>query len=174
MTRTGSGDQIGVAEARPEAVMRHHRAAWRLERVAWGVMALLLLATLLGAFGGGPLSHARSSAGPASLEYERLMRAAAPTVYRLRVEPAMAANGRVPVRIDQALVDLMQLQSIVPQPESVTAGPGYTEFVFRVDPGRQLPAEIVFRFQPATFGRFRGQLLVAGRESLPVSHVVYP
>ena len=39
MTRTGSGDQIGVAEARPEAVMRHHRAAWRLERVAWGVMA---------------------------------------------------------------------------------------------------------------------------------------
>src|SRR5690606_26776772 len=69
MTRTGSGDQIGVAEARPEAVMRHHRAAWRLERVAWGVMALLLLATLLGAFGGGPLSHARSSAGPASLEY---------------------------------------------------------------------------------------------------------
>lgn len=174
MTRTGGPGQEGVAEARPDAVMRHHRAAWRVERIAWAVMALLLLATLLGAFGGGPLSHARSSAPSVELEYERLMSAAAPTEYRLQVQPALAVDGRVPVRIDQALVELMQLQSIVPEPEAVAAGPGYTEFVFRVDPGLRRPAEIAFQFQPATFGRFRGQLLVAGREALPVSHIVYP
>lgn len=163
------------AEARPEAVMHRHRSAWRLERVAWTLMALLLVATLLGAFGGGPLSHARSGAGgPVELEYDRLLRAAAPSEYSLEVEPGIARDGRVDVRIDGGLMDMMEIDSIVPEPESVTAGDGHTEFSFQVDAGARAPVRIVIAFQPATFGRFSGVLSVAGGEPLPVSHVVYP
>lgn len=175
MTRTGGRGEDGVAEARPDAVMPHHRAAWRVERVAWTCIGLLLLATLLGVFGGGPLSHARSgSARAVELDYERLMRAAAPAEYRLRIQPGLAADGRVAVRIDQSLVDMMQLDSVVPEPEAVTAGAGYTEFAFRMAADRRAPAQVTFHFQPATFGRFDGELAVAGAPPLAVSHFVYP
>ncbi|QDW66877.1 hypothetical protein [Luteimonas granuli] len=175
MTRTGDGGQKAVAEARPEAVMRHHRAAWRVERIAWATMALLLLGAVLGAFGGGPLSHARSGSPEAvQLEYQRLLRAAAPTEYRLLIQPSFAADGRVAVRIDQALVELMQLESIVPEPDAVAAGAGYTEFSFRIAPDRRSVAHVVLRFKPATFGRFSGELSVDGAPPLAVSHFVYP
>ena len=175
MGRTGGAGQEGVAEARPDAVMPHHRAAWRVERIAWATIALVLLATLLGVFGDGPVSHARSgSADTVELEYDRLLRAAAPTEYRLSVQPSLATDGRFSVRIDQSLVDMMQLDSIVPEPEAVTAGAGYTEFSFRVAPGPDAPAHVVLQFQPATFGRFVGELSVEGAPPLRVTHFVYP
>lgn len=167
--------QDGMAEARPDAVMHRHRSAWRLEHASWALMALLLVAALLGVFGGGPLSHARTgSAGTVELEYDRLLRAAAPTEYRLEIQPGFAADGRLEVRIDQDLVDAMEIASIVPEPESVTAGPGYTRFSFRIEAGGRSPARVVIGFEPATFGRFSGALSVDDAAPLTVSHFVFP
>ena len=68
-----------------DQVMRHHYAAWRAERVAWCVMALVLLATLLGAFGDGPLSDARvGSPRTFTVEYDRLLRSSSPALLRFR------------------------------------------------------------------------------------------
>lgn len=164
-----------MAEARPEAVMHRHRSAWRLERVSWALMALLLVSALLGVFGGGPVSHARSgSATAVELHYDRILRAAAPTEYRLEIQPGFAQGGTVDVHIDQQLVDVMEIASIVPEPESVTAGSGYTAFSFRVDADGRSPAHVVIAFQPATFGRFNGHLAVDGTAPLAVSHLILP
>lgn len=175
MTGKGGTGKDGMAEARPEAVMDRHRSAWRLERVSWALMALLLVAAALGVFGGGPASHARTgSARTVELEYDRLLRAAAPTEYRLQVQPGTVRDGQLNVRIAQDLVDVMEIDSLVPEPESVTAGPGYTEFTFRIVAGGRSPAHVVIGFQPVTFGRFSGHISVEGARPLPVSHLVYP
>lgn len=175
MSETDNHGHMAEAEARPAAVMHRHRSAWRLERVSWAVMALLVVATLLGAFGGGPLSHARSGSDDSvELEYDRLLRAAAPTEYTLRVQPGIARDGRLDVRIDEGLMDMMQIDSIVPEPESATAGAGHTEFSFQVEAGSRAPVHVVIVFQPATFGRFSGILAVDGVPPMPVSHFVYP
>lgn len=173
MTAKGAG-QDGMAEARPEAVMDRHRSAWRLERVSWALMALLLAAAVSGVFGGGPVSHARTGSRTVELEYDRLLRAAAPTEYRLQVRHDAAREGRLDVRIDQDLVDVMEMDAFVPEPEAVTAGPGYTQFTFRIEAGGDSPAHVVIGFQPTTFGRFRGRILVEGAPALHVSHLVYP
>lgn len=156
-----------------DAVMRHHRAGWRVERVGLAIIAIILMGALLGIFGDGPLSHGRSgSARAVSVEYERLLRASAPTEYRFHVDPSLATQGILDLRMDNSLVDLMQVDSIVPEPERQTAGPTYTAFSFRVEPGTSVT--VVFRLRAATFGRHEGQVVVQGAPALSIDHFIYP
>lgn len=155
-------------------LMRHHRAAWRVERIGWTIMALLLVATLLGAFGDGPLSHARSgSAQGLSVEYDRLLRSSAPSLYRFEASPSLARDGVIRLRFDGSLIENMELESIVPEPDQQEAGAGFTEFAFRVAPG-DTPARFDFRFRPATFGRRAGDVSIAGAHAVPINQFVYP
>ena len=162
--------------ARPgmDTVMRHHRAAWRVERAGWCAIALLLLASLLGAFGDGLLSRGHAGSPQAlAVEYGRILRASAPTEYRVKANPALAVDGVLRVRIDTSLVDVMEVESIVPEPVAQTAGDGHVEFAFRVAPASR-PADIVFRLRPATFGRHRGRISLAGQPPVLIEHLVYP
>lgn len=154
--------------------MRHHRAAWRAERIGWTVMALLLLATLLGAFGDGPLSRAHNgSLQSLSVRYDRLLRASAPTNYRFEANPAIASGGELRLRFDQAMVEGIEIDLIVPTPEREQAGPDYTEFVFNVAPGSS-PVRIDFRYRPATFGPHNGRVSVGGAHAVTIDQFVYP
>lgn len=155
-------------------VMRHHRAAWRAERIGWGVMAILLVAAMLGLFGDGPLSRARAGSDRAfGIEYHRLVRSSAPSLYRVHVQPSMVRDGTLRLRIDRTLVDRMELESIVPAPEQETLGPGYTEFTFLLAPGAR-PAVIDLRYRPATFGVVRGRISIAGEHALAIEQFAYP
>lgn len=175
MARGVSAERKRTAAARSyDAVMRHHRRAWRIERVGWAVMALVLAATLLGAFGDGPMSRAQEgSARALSVEYDRLLRSSAPTEYRFQTHPSIANRGALRLRFDRSLVDLMELDSIIPAPEHQEAGPGYTDFIFSLAPGSS-SARIDFRFRPATFGRHVGRVSVAGAHPVVIDQFVYP
>lgn len=52
------------------------RRSWAVQRVGWGVMALVALAALLGLFGPGPINNAitGSKEAPLWLEYKRFGR----------------------------------------------------------------------------------------------------
>jgi hypothetical protein len=157
-----------------DKVMRHHHAAWRVERFAWFVIAVVLAATLAGAFGDGPLSQARVGSGRTfSVEYDRLLRSSAPALLRFHVHPSLRRDGVVRLRMDRSLVERMELESIVPEPLSQASGTGFTEFVFAVAPGTA-PASIDLRYRPATFGRFRGEVSIAGADALVIDQFVYP
>lgn len=154
--------------------LAHQRLEWRLERIGWAVMALLVLAGLLGLFGYGPVS--RASAGDAatlSLDYDRFQRASAPSEYRFSASPALSGDGEVRLRFDGGLMDQVELDSVLPEPREVRAGPGYTEFAFATDGGDQ-PAEIVFQFRQATFGHVRGHVTAQGAPPLLVDQYVLP
>ena len=167
------GKRSAAAET-PDAVMRHHRLAWRIERIGWAVMAALLTATLFGAFGDGPLSRAQDgSARTLSVEYDRLLRSSAPAQYRFQAHPSVATKGALRLRFDQSLVDHMELDSIVPAPERQEAGSGYTDFIFRVAAAGS-SARIEFRFRPASFGRHTGRVSVAGARPVVIDQFVYP
>jgi len=90
------------------------RREWRVQRVGWGVLALLLLLGLLGAFGNGPLSHADASAGALRVSYERFAHAQAPTTVIIRV----SSPGTDPVRIaiDHEYLDTLSVDHIRPTP----------------------------------------------------------
>lgn len=153
--------------------LSHQRREWRLERMGWAVMAVLLAAALLGLLGDGPMGRVRADGPGASLEYDRLQRAAAPTEYRFAIDPALAVDGRVRLRFDETLLEEVELLSIVPEPEAVATGPGYVEYAFAVHgPGARAP--VSFRFQPTTFGRVSGRVTPVGGQPLALDQFVYP
>lgn len=154
-------------------VMPHHRAAWRVERIGWAAIAVLLIATLLGAFGGGPISHVRAGSGGLVAEYYSLQRASADTEYRFEIDTTLVRDGRFRMRFDQDLLDDIQIESITPEPQSAIAGDGHTDFVFDATPGEG-PAHVVFRFQPATFGRRAGRVEVPGAPPLELDQFAFP
>ena len=168
MAKTVQGLQI-------EEDLAHQRREWRFERAGWVVMGLLLLAGLLGLFGNGPLSRAQAGdPGAVSVDYDRLQRAASPQTYRFEVDPALASDGELRLRFEDSLLEELEIQSIIPEPESVTAGPGYTEFAFAMAPGAGSPARFVFQFEHTTFGHVRGRVAAPGVPTLVVDQFVFP
>lgn len=166
-----ANDKLPIHEDRA-----HARLEWRIEHIGWAVMAILLAAGLLGLLGYGPLSQARTGeTGLLSLAYDRLQRAGAPSAYRFTVAPGLARDGVLRLRFDDALLREIEISSILPEPEDVRSGPGYTEFLFATDAAAGgPPARIVFRFQQATFGHVRGRVSTDGAAPLLIDQIVYP
>lgn len=155
--------------------MPHHRAAWRVERIAWALGAIALIAAMLGLFGYGPMS--RTTVGnPDALqvEYDRFQRSSAPTDYAVTANASLAREGELRIRFDQSLIDHVEFDDIVPDPEHVRAGNGYTEFVFDVAPGSEAHARIAFRFRPTTFGHRSGQVAASGAAPVTLDQYIYP
>lgn len=156
-------------------VMPHHRAAWRVERIAWALGAIALIAALLGLLGYGPMS--RTIVGTSDgiqIEYDRFQRSSAPTDYKVTAAPSVTSAGELRIRFDQSLVDEIEFDDIVPEPAEVRTGSGYTEFVFQVAQGGATPMHIAFRFRPTTFGHRSGQVATRGRAPLTIDQYIYP
>jgi hypothetical protein len=158
-----------------QRVMPHHRAAWRVERIGWAIGSVALIAAMLGLFGYGPMS--RTTVGThesIQVEYDQFQRSSAPTDYVVTANAALARAGRLRIRFDQSLVEQVEFNDIVPEPEHVLAGRGYTEFEFDIAPGREARVRIVFRFRPITFGHRGGQVVVSGAPPVTLDQYIYP
>lgn len=135
-------------------------------------MALLLIACLLGLFGDGPLSRAKTgSPRTMTVQYDRLLRSSAPAEYGFEANPAVVTGHELRLRFDQSLMDGIEIDSIVPQPETEEAGPNSTEFAFRVKANTSV--KVNFRYRPTTFGRRSGRVSVGGHAVL-IDQFVYP
>jgi hypothetical protein len=154
---------------------------WRIERVAWSVMALLLVAALAGAFGNGPLSwrEAGEPGGQLRLDYERFIRNQSPVLLRLRVGPGAAdADGRVRLWISRRYLEGFKVEQLTPEPEWVEAAPDRTIFVVRLAEPAE-PSVVIARLEAETVGSVKA---VVGLESavggegarVEFSQFVYP
>lgn len=116
---------------------RATRAHWTVQRVFWAMLALILVAALLGAFGGGPLSTATSSASmngvTVDLEYQRWTRSRSPQSFHLTIQAPDAGAESVSVLLPPELRDRMRMEEIVPEPESSSTGPDGTLYTWSVD-----------------------------------------
>lgn len=110
-----------LAEAPPELrrieeEMPFQRRAWRVERIGWAVMALFVLAALLGATGrGGPLAQAEATTpdGALRIRYERIQRFNAPSTLHIEARRA-PADGVLELRLDHDLLRHWRLEASVP------------------------------------------------------------
>ena len=148
------------------------RRQWRVERVAWAAMPVILVLATLGIFGGGgPL--ARAVSGPVDgghVEYARFARYLAPAT--LDVELASSAQRQVRLRINDDYLNAMNVRSITPPPVSTALGDHYRTFVF--DRSGSGAATIRFELEPTRLGLRRGSVAVDGGAPLSFSHFVYP
>ncbi len=152
------------------------KRAWKVERVGWIVMALIVLAALLGLFGRGPLSRATAgtTGDPVRLEYERFTRHSSPATLQVHLAPKVADNnGTARVWLDREYMQDVNIEDISPEPERMEAGRDGIVYVFRIaHPDR--PTRVTFHIQPNGYGSRPGRIGLMGKEPLRFRQFIFP
>jgi hypothetical protein len=143
-----------------------------VQRVGWVVMALLLLAALLGVFGGGPLSSATvRQSGPGyelELEYPRFGRVESDLQMELRITAPEQQADQITVVLSGDLRAKTSIRTISPQPESEAVLGDSIVYTWRVD-GWERPQVIAFEYEARDWRGVDGRLDVsAGDQALGV------
>jgi hypothetical protein len=157
-----------------EEDMAFQRRNWRVERIGWAGMTLVLVAAALGLFAEGPLSWttARDAAGAFVVEYARIHRQTAPTTMKMRVAAQEVRADGVTIEVDEAFADAFRITEIQPQPvQSTTTADGMR---FRFEAVPNAPATIYFHLSPEKVGFVRPGLGLAGRDRITLPTFTYP
>lgn len=147
-------------------------ATWKLQRVAWGVMAAILVAALLGLFGGGVFGTATvGRPGGGRVEYFRFGRLQSPTTLDVYVTPEGGGEARVWVASDYA--DRAGIDRVEPVPARVEAGSDGLTYVLPIIPSDQ-PARVRFHLNPERPGLLRGRVRSGTGPTLRFTQFVHP
>jgi hypothetical protein len=151
------------------------RRWWRVQRIVWVILTLLILGGVVGIFGHGPLSEAMANPSGSGMQiyYDRLARRETPTQLQLRLEKAVIASGEVHIRLNRALLDCIQLKQIIPEPLATQPLADGARFIFRTDPTHD-SALIVFLSSPTKPGFVESEVTVEGGEPVRFHQFVYP
>jgi hypothetical protein len=165
-----------VGDLEIEQDLEHEERAQRVRRIGWALILLFWSAGLAGLFGSGLLSRSTASAPGLRLEYERFLRYTAPQELTLRLGPSLTSRPQVRVWIDRRYLEGQQVESVVPQPESVEAGADRLVFVLvAAEAGK--PTSLTLRLQTQRVGSLEGRIgVIGGAESPPLRfhQFVYP
>jgi hypothetical protein len=147
---------------------------WKAERVAWVLMALVVIAALTGLFGAGPVSEAKEGdeAGALQLEYERFGRVSREMPLRVRFRPPRPDAGEAAVSLDAAYLRDVSVERVDPSPVRTEVDSDRVSFVFAVK-GTE-PVHAVFHLKADRPGRHKGSVGTPEGDRLPISHLIYP
>jgi hypothetical protein len=139
--------------------LNFERRSWKVERVAWVIAALILVAALLGFLGPGPLGKA-TAASPdksISLDYYRVVRRESPVTYRVKVHGRLAKNGALRLWLDRKFVEALEIKHVDPTPDVVEIDG--ERFVYRFKTA-EAPAtiQIFFHVEPNKSGNAPARL----------------
>ena len=150
---------------------RHSRLEWRMERVGWGAMLLILIAAVVGLLGPGPLSVRNLSLGDGSLalEYNSIEHYEAPGCLVIRARPA---DGAVRLAISRSFCDHTTAESIIPSPVSVEVGDDVVVHTFAVP--SSVPAVVIYRYKYGDFAVFDHHIAVDDGARIAFRQYVLP
>jgi hypothetical protein len=100
----------------------------RFERIVWALMALAILAGLLGLLGRGPMNSVVRRSGGLEVKYDRLARYRSPAITEVTL--ASTAGAPPAIRMTGSCMKNMQVQFIMPMPAQQQPLSDGTVFVF--------------------------------------------
>jgi hypothetical protein len=148
---------------------------WRLQRIGWCVIALLIVAALLGLTGSGPLARATAgeTGAPLQLEYSRFVRLDAPTTLEVEIAGEAVTGEQVELQVARDYLRSTRVEEIVPEPAEVRSAGEHLVFVFPVDePGQ--PLLVTFDLRHTDFGATSGEVGLADGMALEFGQFVLP
>lgn len=153
--------------------LEFQRRWWRFERVIWIVFGLLVLADLLGFFGRGHFAKARlrTSDGMMDIQYERIERAATPSILIVQFAPSAIHDGKVRLWASESIVKRLGAQRVIPEPSASAIGDGGISYTFSAGTA---PASVQFALQPLAPGIHSLSLRVPGSEQMTMNILVMP
>ncbi|MNQ33108.1 hypothetical protein D3C85_465300 [compost metagenome] len=145
---------------------------WRIERVGFYVLLLLILATMLGLFSKGPLSHARDQtvSGSLALDYQRYLRNGAISGMVLMLRGP--AGKDLDVQISGDLLESVTIEGMVPTPAASATHEG-SGLALRLRPDAEGRARVHLALRADGLGLYRSTVSANG-ESLSLRQFIYP
>lgn len=156
--------------------MGFQAASWRVQRIGWILMLLIIAAALSGLFGGGVLSsvQAGDASGGLLLDYERFVRRSAPQSLRLTLGPASRqSDSTVAAWIDRDWLERQHITSISPEPMSSVLDAGTITYTFL---SRNLAEPLVVRvhLEALKFGKTTSRAGIPAGPSVSFMQIAYP
>lgn len=168
----GSKRQLGSLEITQDLV--YQQRTWLIQRIAWAGMLLFLLVALLGLFGSGLFSTATlDSPERLRIRYERFGRFERPMFLRIEITPSRLQTGEIQLRLDQAYMQHLSLESISPEPLQVESTSDQIIYSFAYSRS-QTRVPVTFYLVPEQIGLYRGQISLDDQTQLEFRQFVYP
>jgi hypothetical protein len=144
---------------------------WKGERVGWYVFSAILILTMAGLFGTGPLSTTttRSASGTLNVEYDKFERNGAAN--QMVITTRADRNGKVWLVINGALFQKFTIESIQPEPSAYESFLNGVRLELTPDPEGWATAYIGLR--PTGLGVARTTIYTGG-ESVEFRQFIYP
>lgn len=146
--------------------------SWRLQRIGWAGMFLVILTALAGFIGPGPLGERtlESSSG-LQLRYDRFVRYEAPASMELQLRAG--PGSRAEFWIEGAWLEGVHIENIVPEPERVVVKNGRMLVAIAAAAAGESVHAIV-HFEADTWGPLEGSLGAPGDSGLSIEQFAYP
>lgn len=145
---------------------------WRVERVGWWCLLIIVLLAVLGLFGKGPLStdEVTSDDGRLQVEYRRIARSGAPS--RLVIDAQGAGERQLEIALAGELLDSVSIQTIQPHPlhSSTFAGSGLRLLAVADAQGR---VRLRLDLRAETIGR-SGASVSVGDQRVELTQLILP
>lgn len=151
----------------------HVRRLWRVQRIGWGVMSLVVLAGLLGLFGRGPLADGHAQASGLTIDYERFARHGATSVLEAEVEPQAQRGDSVKLWVSRDYLDGVELERVIPEPGSVETRENLVLFSFATA-DRSRPTRITLHMRPQAHWSREVRAGIDGGSALSFRQFIYP
>lgn len=171
-----------MAHARPEVhrvgdleIDEHigfQRRSWRVQWIAQTGIVLIVLAGLIGFFGGGGVANATAEVGSVRVEYPRFMRAHVPVEIRVFLADDARDPGATSITIDAAFFDAFTIEQVSPKPEKETLGAGGIVFEFARSAGAHGP--IIWQVKSTQTGLRSAAITVEGEPTVLARPFIYP
>lgn len=149
------------------------RREWTALRIGWALMALFVVAALVGLLGRGPFSWSSATGreGRLQVEYQHFTHLEADDRVTAVVAAEAVTGDSVDFELAGSWVQSMDISGITPEPEEQVATPYGVRLTFATEPGTELSVGITFR--AGEIGRVDGGVLFEG-ETVPFDQFVYP
>ena len=150
----------------------HEEREWIVQRIGWGLMALIAIAALMGLLGPGPLS--RKTAGKVGdrlhVEYQRFGRHQAPSQLKVYCRPE--GEEHFELSLERRFIEASEIKAISPEPEEArTEGDRY---VYRFKRGEGEEHLVTFRIHGEQFGKASSKVTLDRGASVNIQIFYWP
>jgi hypothetical protein len=150
--------------------IQHHERAWKLKRIAWYIMAIIVLLAILGFIGGGETSERTYVSKHLTVSYQKMAHTASPTVFEVTLDPQ--SSDTVMVRFENNYFKRMEIEGIIPEPVSSASSEGMVSYFF-LNKDKSKAIEIEFLIRADKFGCY-DFAVSCDNDRLHLSQFIFP
>ncbi len=169
----GNMQRVGDLQVMQDLDFEHR--SWSVQRIGWVILSLIMGAAFLGLLGEGPFSAATAGedGAPFQVQYGRFVRHRGRVQMEFKLQPGAVQGGEARVWVDREYLSGVELQNVMPQPDSVEAGPDRYVYVFKLsEPGAA--TGIIFDLMPVQNGIRNVRVGLEDGPELSFTQVIWP